>query len=387
MILFTETWNSKVTNIDIKNYEHFSCPRPKSNLKAKRHSGGLIIYYKAKYHNCIELVNINSKGIVWFKLKRTYFGTENDLYFCTCYIPPESSNVYKNAISPLYEYDFFDQLNIDISNYSNLGDIYVTGDLNARTGQRSDIIDNINLQRYVTMPQDDNHMQDIPLRTSHDHVCNSFGNKLLSLCKENDLCIVNGRLEEGKFTCHNLNRNRLGSSVVDYLISNFNNFPCMSKMQVHDLTEFSDHCPIEFSLNFDNFIMYKADNLTYEKIIWDDIDPQLFSNTLNYNKHHFDNLSHNLLSNNIDINTCVESFSELIYDISFNTNGHTFNSNPIHKPIKKAAWFNNECKNRKSLFFNSKRLYKNNPTDHNKTLFLSTRSDFSKAKRKAKYSY
>ena len=237
------------------------------------------------------------------------------------------------------------------------------------------------------MPQDDTHVQDIPLRTSHDHVCNSFGNKLLSLCKENDLCIVNGRLEEGKYTCHNMNRNRIGSSVVDYIITNFNNFPCISNMQVFELTEFSDHCPIEFSLNFENFIMFKTDNLTYEKIIWDNVDPQLFINTLNSHKHSFDNLSRNLLSNNIDINSCVESLSELIYDISFSTNGRTFYSNPKRKPIKKAAWFNDECKNIKSLFCNAKRMYKNYSTDINRILFLSTRRDFAKAKRKAKYLY
>ena len=189
LILLTETWTSKISNIDINGYESINCPRLKCNKRAKRDSGGIAIYYKTKYQNCIELVNINSKGIVWLKLKRTYFGTVNDLYLCTCYIPPESSNVYKNPVSPLYEYDLFDQLNNDIRNYSNIGDVYVTGDLNARTGQRSDIVDNINLQRYVNMPQDDTHLQDIPLRTSHDHVCNSFGNQLLSLCKENDLCI------------------------------------------------------------------------------------------------------------------------------------------------------------------------------------------------------
>ena len=69
--------------------------------------------------------------------------------------------------------------------------------------------------------------------------------------------------------------------------------------------------------------------------------------------------------------------------ISFDTNGRTFNSNPNHKPIKKAAWFNDECKNKKTLFFDSKRLYKSNPTNHNRILFLSARSEFSKAKRTA----
>ena len=48
IIILTETWNAKSTNIKIDNYECFSCPRPKCNNKAKRHSGGVIVYYKKK---------------------------------------------------------------------------------------------------------------------------------------------------------------------------------------------------------------------------------------------------------------------------------------------------------------------------------------------------
>lgn len=79
-MLLTETWNHKHKNVNIENYEVFSCPRPKYNKKAKRYSGGVVIYYKTKFSGHIELINLDEKGIVWIKLKKTYFGSLNDIY-------------------------------------------------------------------------------------------------------------------------------------------------------------------------------------------------------------------------------------------------------------------------------------------------------------------
>ena len=64
--------------------------------------------------------------------------------------------------------------------------------------------------------------------------------------------IVNGRLEECKFTYHCLNRNRAFGSVVDYIITKADNFKHFSSVKVLGLSEFSDHCPIHFSMSCDN---------------------------------------------------------------------------------------------------------------------------------------
>ena len=55
-----------------------NCPRPKFNRKAKRDSGGIIVYFKNKFINHIELVKVNQNGIIWFKLKKTFLLAEND---------------------------------------------------------------------------------------------------------------------------------------------------------------------------------------------------------------------------------------------------------------------------------------------------------------------
>jgi len=74
------------------------------------------------------------KGIIWFKRKMSHFSFD-DISVCGCYIPPAESQVYTNSSSPLFEFGCFDQINRDIIEYSHYDDI-LTGDLNARTGQK-----------------------------------------------------------------------------------------------------------------------------------------------------------------------------------------------------------------------------------------------------------
>ena len=134
ILLFTECWHSKLSNINIDGYSCFSCPRPKFNSKAKRNSGGVVVYFKNKLLNYIELVSLHANGYIWFKLKKQFLHTENDAFICACYIPPQDSSVYRNINSTLFEYDFFQHISNDIRHYTNLGDVYLYGDMNARTG-------------------------------------------------------------------------------------------------------------------------------------------------------------------------------------------------------------------------------------------------------------
>ena len=79
------------------------CYRPKTNKKAKRYSGCILIYYKTWLSDNTELVNLINKCIVWVKIKRDIFVSEKDLYFCVTYIPPEDSTVYKTV----YDFDLY----------------------------------------------------------------------------------------------------------------------------------------------------------------------------------------------------------------------------------------------------------------------------------------
>ena len=90
---------------------------------------------------------------------------------------------------------------------------------------------------------------DLIKRNNCDGVVNTFGRKLLELCRMSGMRIVNGRKfgdSTGKKTCHQWN----GSSVVDYFITDIETFPSVHTFKVHDILDhISDHCPISAVIN------------------------------------------------------------------------------------------------------------------------------------------
>jgi len=104
-------------------------------------------------------------------------------------------------------------LSNDILKCNQLGKICFTGDLNSRTGENLDYICNINLDRCVDLPEENvQHVNSLPKLRNQDKHVTMFGTKLLTLCKENSLVIVNGRLESGLCTFYCTRRNGLFAS-------------------------------------------------------------------------------------------------------------------------------------------------------------------------------
>ena len=52
-------------------------------------------------------------------------------------------------------------------------------------------------------------------------------------------------------------------------------------MNIFELTECSDHCPIEFYLNCEYSVLYHTNFLTYDNIVWDNCYPLSIENMLN----------------------------------------------------------------------------------------------------------
>ena len=125
-------------------------------------------------------------------------------------------------------------------------------------------------------------------------------------------------------------------------------------MLVPQLTEFSDHCPVTFS--FVHSIDYTLnDNYTqYDTIVWDPAQSGYFLNIIDSKKHLFDDISQKLTSGEIDIDLCLGTMSDIIYDISFKSFGKSFSKRPKRmKP--KSPWFNADCRKAKNDFMKTKR--------------------------------
>lgn len=131
-----------------------------------------------------------------------------------------------------------------------MGDLLVTGDLNARVGQMSDYIVRECNQYLPTPPSTLYEVDTISTRPrqSMDMSINSSGHKLIELCKTVPLRILNGRKlgdNLGNFTCYTPN----GHSVVDYALcspSLFKNIPTFSIGSI--IPVLSDHTPISFNV-------------------------------------------------------------------------------------------------------------------------------------------
>ena len=82
-------------------------------------------------------------------------------------------------------------------------------------------------------------------RENIDHTTNAYGYQLIDFCRNNNMFILNGRLNHDtpKLTCKN-------SSMVDYMISTVHNFGILLSLTVHDFDSlYSDaHYPISLYL-------------------------------------------------------------------------------------------------------------------------------------------
>lgn len=259
LICLSEVHCGEDTIPSINGYSYFSMCRG-INKKINRHFGGLVLYYKSEIRKGLKFLPTTTPDFFWVKLCREFFGQAKDLYLCMSYIPPEGSSYYKaRGINTI------DVIEQDIAKFSDMGNIMILGDLNARTSVLCDYIEN---DSDIGIECEE--MYDVDCvkikRTSQDKVpvC-SRGKQLIELCKAARLRILNGRTlgdSFGSYTCHQPK----GSSVVDYCISSEENLVNIPYFQVSKyMCTTSDHCLISIGLRGE--VNY-ANRFYYEKRVF-----------------------------------------------------------------------------------------------------------------------
>ena len=229
IFILSETWlkSSLGYNIDIHGYKSFNFPRPTKHRKARRNSGGLLLYVKPSLCKYLEIVK-SYRDRIWLKLKKSPPHISEDIFLCVTYISPLDSSSHC-----LYDPPWPD-LQSEIAHFNQLGGIILIGDLNARiaTFQSNSM--------SLALPGE---------RTSKDQKVNSYGLELMSLCMGSNLTICNGSYPPdysvGAYTCHTT----MGSSCVDYAIVDDSLAQLIQSFEVESLQAFSDHCPISLSIS------------------------------------------------------------------------------------------------------------------------------------------
>ncbi len=115
--------------------------------------------------------------------------------------------------------DYFIILQQQLAQHQDLGDIFICGDLNARTEKLQDIEQNIvghdrGLEDLVSSIADSARDIDIGFKFSQDMSVNNYGRILLELCKATGFRIMNGRLHSDKNMGEFTYESDMGKSVT-----------------------------------------------------------------------------------------------------------------------------------------------------------------------------
>jgi hypothetical protein len=137
------------------------------------------------------------------------------MYIAICYFAPINSTFYKK--NNLDKNCPFNNLEKDIYNLKNEGNILLLGDFNARIATKQDALLSDDSNHNPLWLDEDLVLSNRYKRTSQDLIENLFGTELVKLCSSQDVIICNGVMK-----WPNSNQmtyiHGLGSSVVDYVI-------------------------------------------------------------------------------------------------------------------------------------------------------------------------
>ncbi|CAG2247285.1 unnamed protein product [Mytilus edulis] len=247
-ISLVETKTDDLDKIDIPGFT-FHLKNRKNIARVK--SGGIAFGYKSHLENFVKPVENFSSLVYWWKISSDLLKTDQDVMIGNIYIPPENS-VYKVP-------DAFNELEQEFLKFSvEYKYILLNGDFNSRTSRDVEYIEIVHSQHDIVDTDNVDILNNLELydmskvRCSMDTSKNAYGNMLLEMCKNNNIIILNGRVngdKEGKFTCRQ-------ASVVDYFICTYDFLCFVVNMYVQDFSKlFSDvHSPLILSLNFEDGI-------------------------------------------------------------------------------------------------------------------------------------
>ncbi len=133
LVCLTETWMkpSETQNLEVRGFTCINKPRSRINKRAKRGSGGILLYIRDMILSSVEILNDpDVDDRIWIKL--IHNGRDNVTLLCFCYIP---------STATLNENSHWSQLESEVINYSSIGNVLICGDTYAQTGILNDYIE------------------------------------------------------------------------------------------------------------------------------------------------------------------------------------------------------------------------------------------------------
>lgn len=308
-------------------------------FKGPKVAGGIGVFVRSEIVHLVELVENKCVDSIWVKISKNQLDEEEDIFIGTYYISPQNSKQIPK------DYDFFSEVNAEISYFGKKGTILLQGDLNCRIGQDSDYVYGDKSDELLGIENFSNQNT----RNSEDKTSNARGSDLLDLCKLNDLLILNGRTTGdifGKFTNHNWN----GSSVVDYIIVPNEFYDNVSNFSVSDYVPWiSDHCMIKTTIkvsNLDKIEMPKNELSSFHPgFLWNEQTRCKFEENLNlpYFQEKFEATC--TLENVNPLKIATEIKSLLMENSKLSLKVKKIPSS--NQGVESEPWFDHECREKK----------------------------------------
>lgn len=360
-----ESWTSKDSKIDLSGYKAYNFYRKFQHRKARRNSGGIILYCKETIYDGISVIRNHFDTIIWVKFDKKFFKMEHDIYLCATYIWGVDSPAYN-----VNNHNLFAIIENDISYFKTSGVVMVAGDMNSRVGLKPDYIA---YDRMNSILDGKDYVPDVPLdRISMDKQCNNYGIQLLDLCKATGLRLCNGRLEgKGSYTYYGYN----GNTVIDYLMCEQNNFRYIKSFDISDFNIYSDHAILSIKVLTNCDIPNKYSNNSFQYTKWspdkrDEFRRRLITRLPDLN--HLLNESEPMVSDRNGVYGIADRFVEILNDeakplfhkeVMSRDLKCQFNNDKV---LKRSDWFDGVCREKKSEYLEALRLFNDYKTEDNR---------------------
>ena len=225
---------------------------------------------------------------------------------------------------------------------------------------------------------------------------NTFGRKLLNLCKSSGLRILNGRHKAdptGNITFYNAT----GKSLIDYVLVDSNRIDSVNLFSSGNFNIYSDHSPVSFSISYDCPIVEKQNDsindmnlsgrTSCKTVRWNDENT---NDILDKIRVHIGSI-HQAIDVNFDcqndVNICVDSINNVLNECvlplcDVKMSKPFSDSNFRRKPNK--PWFNDAChklfKEYKTALYNFNQLKSN----QNHEVLVTAKHNYKKVENKLK---
>ena len=364
-VCVTETNTDSSDIVDLNGFTYFSKHRTQHYL---RKSGGIGVYVRTSIAKHVEVISNDSEYALWLTIHKTLTEFPENMILGAIYLPPENSRFLND--------DDLNSLENEISEMANNHKyIMLAGDFNARTSSLSDFIpaDNFINEMYGIDEEEQAHLNKYTIlekfsskleRNSKDKKTKSHGMFLIDLCRNNNLFILNGRMDNdsGNLTFRD-------KSVLDYVIATADCFEFIHSFTIVETDPlFSDeHNALHWVLRTCDHDLENNETLSTEaRTCWKHSLSDRFCSNLDRSKLH--DIESNISMNN-QTQENIDQITQKLQDIfqeAENLNFEKRSSKQFATYPQNKPWFGPKCHQARRNYHDAKQSYEKEKNDTNK---------------------